>query len=85
MATVGWRTAKVAAAVPRDTVCTHDDIVFSNDVHQNNKFEWFLYSAYFKPCRAEETALQKKQNYMSKNTGDDHVYRDHAARGSRRR
>ncbi|MFM9851156.1 MAG: hypothetical protein ACKVP3_29010 [Hyphomicrobiaceae bacterium] len=52
---------KVAAAVPSDTVFAHDDIVFSNDVHQNNKFEWFPYLTYFHPGKAEEIGIARKQ------------------------
>jgi hypothetical protein len=54
------------AAVSCDTVCVRDAIVFSNDVHQNNKFEWFGYLTYFNARKAEQTGLQKKQNHMSK-------------------
>lgn len=66
MAAVGWRAVKIGVAVSGDTVSAHDDIVFSNDVYQNNKFEWLPYLAYFKPRKAEEIGIVEKQNCMSK-------------------
>jgi hypothetical protein len=61
VAAIGWRTAKIGAAVSGDTVSVHDDIVFSNDVHQNNKFEWFPYLTYFNTCKAGNSAVQKNK------------------------
>jgi hypothetical protein len=66
VAVIGWPAAKTGAAVPGDTVFAHDDIVFSNDVHQNNKFEWFPYLAYFNTRKVGEIGFAKKQNCMSK-------------------